>query len=169
MVFSTWAGKLHFLPKIRKFHEISNILVILVKLSLFGEKRRNRTFPAPVGLKILENSQKTESILRILHFLWKFHIFNLKFIFFTSKVNFPSMSEIPSITKRFYRFWRSFSWKINIFEKIALFSEKSTFPLKSEKYDFHTFSRFHCIFTKTPKIPLEISSPNRPGREKHDF
>ena len=59
--------------------------------------------------------------------------------------------------------------KINIFEKIALFSGNSAFPLKSEKCDFHTFSRFHSIFTKTPKIPLEISSPNRPGREKRDF
>ena len=79
------------------------------------------------------------------------------------------MSEIPSITKRFYRFGRSFFMTINIFEKIALFSGNATFPLKSEKVRFHTLSRFHRIFTKTPKIPLEISSPNRPGREKRDF
>ena len=60
--------------------------------------------------------------------------------------------------------------KINIFEKIALFSGNSTFPLKAKKCDFHTLFHDFTVFSlKTPKIPLEISSPNRPGREKSDF
>ena len=79
------------------------------------------------------------------------------------------MSEIPSITKRFYRFGMSFFMKINIFEKIALFSGNSTFPLKSEKVRFPHFFTISPYLTKTPKIPLEISSQNRPGREKSEF
>ena len=78
------------------------------------------------------------------------------------------MSEIPSITKRFIGSGGYFH-EIQHFRENVTFQRKSFFPLKSEKVTFPHFSRFLRILTKTPKIPLEISSPNRPGREKSVF
>ena len=55
--------------------------------------------------------------------------------------------------------------KINIFEKIALFSGKSTFPLKREKCDFHTFHDFTVFSLKHLKYPWRLAVKTARGEK----
>ena len=77
--------------------------------SILYEKQVNKL------LNEFRNERDLAFINKILNYLHNYKI--LKFNFFTSKVNFPSLSDIPSITKHIYRFGMSFFMKINIFEK----------------------------------------------------
>ena len=139
MVFSTWAEKLHFLPHFHHFHEISNILVILVKLSLFWWKTQKSHFSGSCRFenigKFTENRKYSENFtfsFEISHFQFEIQLFSHK------KSTFRPCLKYQVLPSVFIGSGGHFHENQH-FEKIALFSGNATFPLKSEKVRFSHF------------------------------